>query len=142
MRKNERGITLIALVVTIVVLIILAGVTITYALSENGIFNKAKDAGNTNELGNARDYMALAKIDAIAEFYSNTAKSWTFEGSTSDPVSSSIKTEILAKNFPGYTFANGTTLAVTADGLTGTVEVTKNGNTYTVDFTNNTVNPK
>ena len=33
--RNERGITLIALVVTIVVLLILAGVTITYALGNN-----------------------------------------------------------------------------------------------------------
>ena len=40
--RNERGITLIALVVTIVVLLILAGVTITYALGDNGIFGTAK----------------------------------------------------------------------------------------------------
>ena len=42
--RNERGITLIALVVTIVVLLILAGVTITYALGDNGIFGTAKKA--------------------------------------------------------------------------------------------------
>ena len=42
--RNERGITLVALVVTIVVLLILAGVTITYALSNNGIFERAKEA--------------------------------------------------------------------------------------------------
>ena len=42
--RNERGITLVALVVTIVVLLILAGVTITYAFSNNGIFTKAQEA--------------------------------------------------------------------------------------------------
>ena len=42
--KNSKAITLIALVITIVVLIILAGVTINLTLSQNGIFNKAKDA--------------------------------------------------------------------------------------------------
>ena len=42
--KNKRGITLIALVVTIVVLLILAGVTIAMLTGENGIINQAKNA--------------------------------------------------------------------------------------------------
>ena len=42
--KNKRGITLIALVVTIVVLLILAGVTISMLTGENGIINQAKNA--------------------------------------------------------------------------------------------------
>ena len=41
---KERGITLVALVVTIIILLILAGVTLNIALSENGIFEKAKEA--------------------------------------------------------------------------------------------------
>ena len=44
MVKNKKGITLIALVVTIVVLLILAGVTINLLLDENGIIVKSKDA--------------------------------------------------------------------------------------------------
>lgn len=46
MFKKERGITLIALIVTIIVLLILAGVTISLAIKDQGIFNKAKTAGN------------------------------------------------------------------------------------------------
>ena len=46
MFKKERGITLIALIVTIIVLLILAGVTISLAINNQGIFNKAKTAGN------------------------------------------------------------------------------------------------
>ncbi len=48
MRKvnyKEKGITLIALVVTIIILLILAGVTLTTALSQNGLFQRAKIAG-------------------------------------------------------------------------------------------------
>ena len=41
---QERGITLIALVVTIIILLILAGVTLNIALSDNGLFSKTKDA--------------------------------------------------------------------------------------------------
>jgi len=59
--KNMKGITLIALVITIVVLIILAGVAISLSLGENGIFNKAKYA--TEEYANeqAREEMEIAK---------------------------------------------------------------------------------
>lgn len=44
MFKKEKGITLVALVVTIVVLLILAGVSITMVLGQNGIVKKAQDA--------------------------------------------------------------------------------------------------
>ena len=47
--KSESGITLIALVVTIVVLLILAGVTISLVLGENGILTQAKKAKFKNE---------------------------------------------------------------------------------------------
>ncbi|CCZ17650.1 fibronectin type III domain protein [Clostridium sp. CAG:780] len=46
MLRNKKGITLIALVVTIVVLLILAGVTLNLLLDENGIISKSKDARN------------------------------------------------------------------------------------------------
>ena len=44
--KQEKGITLIALVITIVVLLILAGVSISLVLNNNGVISKAKDAKN------------------------------------------------------------------------------------------------
>lgn len=42
--KSTKGITLISLVITIIILIILAGITISLSLGENGIFGKAKEA--------------------------------------------------------------------------------------------------
>lgn len=47
MFKKENGITLVALVVTIVVLLILAGVSISLVLGNNGIITKARDAKKT-----------------------------------------------------------------------------------------------
>ena len=44
MIKKEQGITLIALVVTIVVLLILAGVSIAMLIGENGIITRASEA--------------------------------------------------------------------------------------------------
>ena len=45
MLRKEKGITLVALVITIIVLLILAGVTISSALGQNGLFQRAKLAG-------------------------------------------------------------------------------------------------
>ena len=46
LKANMPGITLVALVVTIIVLLILAGVTITILFSDNGIIKKAQDAAD------------------------------------------------------------------------------------------------
>ncbi len=44
MLKGQKGITLIALVITIIILLILAGVTISLTLGENGLFKTAEGA--------------------------------------------------------------------------------------------------
>lgn len=47
MLKGQKGITLVALVITIIVLLILAGVTISLVIGDNGILNHAKTGGNS-----------------------------------------------------------------------------------------------
>ena len=56
--KKYKGITLIALVVTIVVLLILAGVSINLITGENGIVSKAKQAAEKTEEANAVEIMS------------------------------------------------------------------------------------
>ena len=65
MLKGQKGITLVALVVTIIVLIILAGVSIALVLGDNGLVDKAKTGANEyktqanierGELANAAAY--------------------------------------------------------------------------------------
>ena len=48
LREKNKGITLVALVVTIVILLILAGISIS-ALTNTGIFQKEKDAKGASE---------------------------------------------------------------------------------------------
>ena len=62
---NQRGITLIALVVTIVVLLILAGVSINAIFSENGIINKARDAQNKMDQATQNDLDELNDLDKL-----------------------------------------------------------------------------
>ena len=65
--KNQRGITLISLVVTIVTLIILAGVAVNMTLGENGIFEKAKHASQQYEIVEVREEIELAILEIQSE---------------------------------------------------------------------------
>ena len=60
--KKERGITLIALVVTIIVLIILAGVSINLVFGNLGIVTKAKEAKRMQEQAELNEQIALGKL--------------------------------------------------------------------------------
>lgn len=61
--KNNKGITLIALVVTIVVLLILAGVSISMLTGENGIIKQAEMAKINTRAGTVRDEVSLWKSE-------------------------------------------------------------------------------
>ena len=67
--KNKKGITLIALVITIIVLLILAGVVINLTLGENGILNKASEAGEAYRKAAAKEKVELI----LADFAANRA---------------------------------------------------------------------
>ena len=58
---NQAGITLIALVVTIVVLLILAGITINMIFSDNGIIAKAQEASEAQRYANVHEQVELWK---------------------------------------------------------------------------------
>lgn len=62
--ENKKGITLIALVVTIIVLIILAGISINLILGENGIITKAKEAKNLQTEAQEKEGIQLAIVTA------------------------------------------------------------------------------
>ena len=64
--KRERGITLIALVITIIVLLILAGVSIAMLTGQNGILTQAQNASEQTEVGAEKEAISLAYIGATA----------------------------------------------------------------------------
>jgi len=74
-KQNQNGITLIALVVTIVILLILAGITVNLILGEGNIFEKAQEAKEKHE-------DAQVKENAILEGYQNTINEYA-DGSVS-----------------------------------------------------------
>ena len=62
MQKREKGITLIALIITIIILIILAGISIS-ALSGSGLFERAQQAKQETENAQANEDATLAEYD-------------------------------------------------------------------------------
>lgn len=68
--KANRGITLIALVITIIVLLILAGVTIATLTGDNGLLTKAGDARNTSEKAGEKERIQME----VAGAYDLTGK--------------------------------------------------------------------
>ena len=63
-QKKEKGITLIALVITIIVLLILAGVTIATLTGDNGILTKANEAKESTEIETEKEIIKLAVLVA------------------------------------------------------------------------------
>ena len=68
--KESKGITLIALVITIIVLLILAGVTIATLTGDNGILKKSNDAKEETRGASVEEAVELWKINKKTERYS------------------------------------------------------------------------
>ena len=66
-RTKQKGITLIALVITIIVLLILAGVSIATLTGQNGILSQATNAKEQTEIAEEKEAISLAYIGALAE---------------------------------------------------------------------------
>ena len=64
---HEKGITLIALVVTVIILLILVGVTLSFALGENGIIGVAKKARKEQIIGETKEAIGLEITEAYTE---------------------------------------------------------------------------
>ena len=67
--KNNKGITLIALVVTIIVLLILAGVSIAMLTGQNGILTRASESSYKSKLQDAAEIISYGASEAITNYY-------------------------------------------------------------------------
>ena len=84
--NNNKGITLIALVITIIVLLILAGVTINLTLGENGIFRTAEQAGKNYTQAQEQELAGLANFENTI----NNIIAGTGSGNTNTPPSEEV----------------------------------------------------
>ncbi len=92
--KEQKGITLIALVVTIVVLLILAGVTITFVLGEGGILDMAKEAADRTNKAIANEQEDVANL--VGEI------SDILEGKDPEELADAVKSQKVFSYTTGY----------------------------------------
>ena len=122
-KDMNRGITLIALVITIIVLLILATVSIATLTGENGILTRAQDARTETEEAEEREAIQLAYAGAVAE-----------KRGTGDVTADDLKRE----------FGTNGTNATAEDEADGTITVTfdpPSNRVYTIDADGNISDP-
>ena len=69
--KNQKGITLVALVITIIVLLILAGISLNVVVGQNGILGRATSAVDKNKLAQIKEQVNIVLAGNIEEYYEN-----------------------------------------------------------------------
>ena len=124
--KGQGGITLVALVVTIVVLLILAGITIALVFAQNGVIGKAQQAAADSDKGtiadNIQGYIVSRQMEALET------------GTAPGDITEAMKTNLTAA---GITMAGSGTISVgvdTAVTITGdvTFQLGSDGTVYTL----------
>ncbi len=66
-RKSDKGITLLALVITIIILLILAGITISTITGDDGIIKNAGQAKEETEIANEKEIVEKATVQAMGK---------------------------------------------------------------------------
>jgi hypothetical protein len=75
MFKQDKGITLVALVITIIVLLILAGVSISLVVGDNGVMSRAQNASDNTKYSQIKEAVGLALSDIQSEYWAKYAES-------------------------------------------------------------------
>ena len=99
--SNQTGITLIALVVTIVVLLILAGVSLNAIFSENGIIKRAQDAQNKMDEATQNDLDSINELNNWIDGKTNGSSGGNTTGGDDKPSTSDLPS-VANKTIPYY----------------------------------------
>ena len=110
--KEQKGITLIALVITIIVLLILAGVSIAMLTGENGILRKAGEATTKTSIAEAEEAVKLGLATILANKYDPT-----YTDNLNTVTAANIKTAI--------TNDNSSAVVSTKEGTSGSGDTAK-----------------
>jgi len=123
--KGQGGITLVALVVTIVVLLILAGITIALVFAQNGVVGKAQEAAADSNKGtiadNIQGYIVSRQMDAI--------QTGTAPGNVTEDMTTKLQAAGITVT------ASSNTISIAADTtvtISGDITFELNGQTYTL----------
>ena len=96
--RNQKGITLVALVITIIVLLILAGVTIAALSGPNGILTNAVKSNEETALSQAKEAVSMAMSELLTDYY---VEQTTTATDPADITLTDLRTTI-EKNYPDF----------------------------------------
>ena len=125
--NNQKGITLVALVITIIVLLILAGITIAALSGENGILVRARESKYASNISSAKELVILGINECITDYYADkyvsntssvgekTIQEYIIENIQSTQASSVIASASDSTITTNVTDATGATLTATID---------------------------
>ena len=132
--KQEKGITLIALVVTIVVLLILAGVSLNAIFSDSGIIKKAQEAQNKLDEAQQKD---LSSINELNTWLDNQVNETTGEGDSVIKIGNTTEYTVTSTGkILNWKYTNF--LQELVEGITYTVEfTTQNTADWDINYTKN-----
>ena len=123
--KGQGGITLVALVVTIVVLLILAGITIALVFAQNGVVGKAQEAAADSNKGtiadNIQGYVVSKQMEALEN------------GTAPGNITADLKTALQKVNIVVDETTGSGSITVNADTtvtIAGTIKFTLNGQSF------------
>jgi hypothetical protein len=122
--KTQKGITLIALVITIIVLLILAGITINLTIGQNGIITTAQQAGKNYQQAAEDEQTQLAEfLGETTDKINETASLAQWDGTVNAP---ELLTGMTAIKFTDPTSSSeGTVVTTTANDASWYNYVTK-----------------
>lgn len=121
MFKEQKGVTLIALVITIIVLLILAGVSIAFLTGDNGIITKSTKASAETNIAGAKETAATDVAAKYADYME-----YKYASNTTNPGATDTFTAWLGTN--KLTSTDTTKYTVSEDSLTITIVPRNNAN--------------
>ena len=133
-KRHEKGITFVALVVTIVTLLILAGVSISLIIGNNSLFDKAKSTQKVQTIAGIKEALELEKVDIQVESKTVNLENYLEQISTGKKnYDLSSKETIDDKN--AYIIVNDQYKFLLKDKENGDVEITYEGVAVSGDLT-------
>ena len=93
--RNQKGITLIALVITIIVLLILAGVSIAMLAGDNGILTRSREAQTATIEKSNEEIVKMAIQDLLTEYHAGGAIATNITNTNNTPSTLEINSEEL-----------------------------------------------
>ena len=137
--KNQKGITLVALVITIIVLLILAGVSISLVVGNNGVLTQASSSVITNNVAAAKEDVTMALAACETKYYTKWAQNSATTRANIYQNEYTLKDELDTKGYFVEVKDAAPTAKLTAHGaLTGLVGTTTKWIVVTKKTTNET----